>query len=113
MERFANASKQSRGRQIKNVLGVNMPDFVRDDGKRFFIVQTFDQTRMKHDDRLFNSARKGIDDRILLDKQIGHINAQRRAGDLQFGVQIGTLFRRNLHGARHKYHANRRFARNL
>ncbi len=66
---------------------------------------------MQHDNGFFDAARKSIDNRILLDKKIRHINAERRAGDLQFSVQIGTLFRRNFDRARHKHHANRRFAR--
>ena len=66
---------------------------------------------MEHDNRFFDAARKSVDHRILLKKKIRHINAESRAGNLQFGVQIGALLRRDFYRARRKHHANRRFAR--
>ena len=47
---------------------------------------------------------------ILLHKQFRHIDAERRAGDLEFGVEIGTLRWRNFHGAGGEDDAYGRFA---
>jgi hypothetical protein len=49
----------------------------------------------------------------LLDKQVGHVHAERRTGDLQFCVKIGALLRRDLYRARHEQDADGRFARDL
>ena len=82
---------QAGGGQIEDVLGVDMADLVGDDGERFLVIEPFDQGRVEHDDRLFDAARKGVDHRVLLDEHIRHLDAERRAGDLQFCVQVGDI----------------------
>ena len=73
---------QTRGGQIKDVFGVNVSDFVCDDCQHFVITQTFDQLRVEHDHGTFDAAGERVDDRVLLHKQLRHVHAQRRAGDL-------------------------------
>src|SRR3954454_7344212 len=67
---------------------------------------------MQNDHGLFNSARKRIDDWVLLYEEIRHVYAQGRARDLQLSMQVRTLFRRYLYSPRHKHHPDRRFTRN-
>src|SRR6185369_955993 len=54
---------------------------------------------------------EGIDDRVLLDEELRHIDAERGARYLEFGVKIRTLRRRHFHGAGGEDHTYRRFAR--
>src|SRR5437763_17197125 len=54
---------------------------------------------MKNDDGAFDAARESVDDGRLLDEEFGHVNAERRAGNLQLGVEVRALLRRDLNGA--------------
>src|SRR6185295_9619247 len=75
-----------------------------------FVAQTFNQLRVKHDDRTLDSPGKGVDDRILLHEQFGHVDAQGGAGDLEFGVKIRALLRSDFHGTGRKDYADGRFS---
>ena len=83
--------EQARRRQIEHVLGVDVADLVRDDGERLLVVEALDERRVEDDDRALDAAGKGVDDRVLLDEQLGHVHAERRAGDLELGVEVGAL----------------------
>ena len=48
--------------------------------------------RVQHDYRLFHAAGEGIDQWILLNEHIRHLDAERRARDLELCVKVGHCF---------------------
>jgi hypothetical protein len=48
--------------EIKHVLGVDVADFVRDDGEHYFFCETFVDRRGEYDDNLFDANGEGVDD---------------------------------------------------
>src|SRR5438132_8864964 len=95
------------------MLGMYVADLVGDDGEGFLVVEPLDEGGVKNDDRLLNTACECIDDRVLLDKHVRHLDLERLTGDLELCIKVRALLWRHLYCACGKHHPYRRFARPL
>ena len=72
-------------------LGVDVADLVRDDGEDLLVRQAFEQAGEEDDDGAVDAVGEGVDDRRLHHVKLGHVHAERRAGDLKLRVEVWAL----------------------